>query len=103
VLSAAIFSARSKLFAPSMCSATYFAVEIAGQEEAPRDTLKVTRAGLEPSELMEVAVKPTGFPEPSLVVITATPEAWRLKAALRASLASGFILGFSIYFRLVEV
>jgi hypothetical protein len=52
---------------------------------------------------MEVAVKPTGFPEPSLVVITATPEAWRLKAALRASLASGFILGFSIYFRLVEV
>jgi hypothetical protein len=37
------------------------------------------------------------------VVIIATPEACRLKPAVRASLASGFILGFSIYFRLVEV
>jgi hypothetical protein len=86
-----------------MCSATYFAVDSAGHEDAPRETLKVTRAGLEPSEVMEVAVKPTGFPELSLVVIIATPEACRLKAAFRASLASGFILGFSIYFRLVEV
>ena len=103
MLSAAIFWARSKLFAPSMCSAIYCAVDIAGQEEAPREMLKVTNAGLEPSEVMEVAVKPVGFPELSLVVITATPEAWRLKAALRASLASGLILGFSIFFRLVEV
>ena len=86
-----------------MCSATYCAEDNAGQEDAPRETLKVTRAGLEPNEVMEVAVKPTGFPELSFVVITATPEAWRLKAALRASLASGFILGFSIYFRVVEV
>jgi hypothetical protein len=52
---------------------------------------------------MEVAVKPTGFPAGSLVVITATPEAWRLNAAFRASLESGFILGSSIYFRVVEI
>jgi hypothetical protein len=50
-----------------------------------------------------VAVKPTGLPALSLVVITATPEAWRLKAALRASLESGFRLGSSIYFRVVEI
>jgi hypothetical protein len=37
------------------------------------------------------------------VVITATPEAWRLKAAFRASLESGFRLGSSIYFRVVEI
>jgi hypothetical protein len=36
-------------------------------------------------------------------VITATPEAWRLKAALRASLESGFRLGSSIFFRVVEI
>jgi hypothetical protein len=52
---------------------------------------------------MDVAVKPTGFPAGSLVVITATPEAWRLNAAFRASLESGFILGSSIYFRVVEI
>jgi hypothetical protein len=65
--------------------------------------LKVTSAGLEPREVMDVAVKPTGFPAGSLVVITATPEAWRLNAAFRASLESVFILGSSIYFRVVEI
>jgi hypothetical protein len=65
--------------------------------------LKVTSAGVEPREVMDVAVKPTGFPAGSLVVITATPEAWRLNAAFRASLESGFILGSSIYFRVVEI
>jgi hypothetical protein len=78
-------------------------VEIAGQEEDPCEILKVTSAGLEPREVMDVAVKPTGFPAGSLVVITATPEAWRLNAAFRASLESGFILGSSIYFRVVEI
>ena len=81
----------------------YFAVEIAGQEDEPCETLKVTSAGFEPREVMEVAVKPTGLPAWSLVVITATPEAWRRKAALRASLESGFSLGSSIYFRVVEI
>ena len=103
MLSAAIFSAKARFLAPSMWSATYCAVEIAGQEDAPRETLKVTRAGFDPSEVIEVAVKPTGFPDASLVVITATPEAWRLKAAFRASLESGFRLGSSIYFRVVEI
>jgi hypothetical protein len=36
-------------------------------------------------------------------VITATPEAWRRNAALRASLESGLSLGSSIYFRVVEI
>jgi hypothetical protein len=63
----------------------------------------VTRGGFEPSEVMDVAVKPTGFPEASFVVMTATPEAWRLKAAFRASLESGFVFGSSIYFRVVEI
>jgi len=45
----------------------------------------VTSAGFEPSEVIEVAVKPTGSPVSDLVVITATPEAWRLKAAFKAS------------------
>jgi hypothetical protein len=86
-----------------MCRATCLAVEIAGQEDAPRETLNVTRGGFEPSEVIEVAVKPTGFPWGSLAVITATPEAWRLKAAFRASVGSGFRLGSSIYFRVVEI
>ena len=103
MLSAAIFAAKSRFFDPSMCSATYFAVEIAGQEDELWETLKVTSAGFDPSEVIEVAVKPTGFPDASLVVITATPEAWRLKATLRASPESGFRLGSSIYFRVVEI
>ena len=103
MLSAAIFSAKCRFLAPSICSAMYLAVEIAGQEDEPWETLKVTSAGFDPSEVIEVAVKPTGLPEGSLVVITATPEAWRLKAALRASLESGFRLGSSIYFRVVEI
>jgi hypothetical protein len=44
----------------------YFAVEIAGQEDEPCETLKVTSAGFEPREVMEVAVKPTGLPAWSL-------------------------------------
>jgi hypothetical protein len=78
-------------------------VEIAVQEDDPCEMLKVTSAGVEPREVMDVAVKPTGFPAVSLVVITATPEAWRRKAAFRASLESGFIFGSSIYFRVVEI
>lgn len=85
-----------------MCNATYFANESAGQEEAPRETLKVTRAGFEPRDVIDVAVKPTGFPLGSFVVITATPEAWRLKAAFKASLESGFRFVEGIHFRLVE-
>ena len=65
--------------------------------------MKVTSAGFDPSEVIEVAVKPTGFPDASFVVITATPEAWRLKADLRTSLEFGFMLGSSIYFRVVEI
>lgn len=74
------------------------ALERAGQVEDPLETLKVTRAGFEPSEVIEVAVKPTGLPVLSLAVITATPEAWRLNAALRASLASWLVFGSDITF-----
>jgi hypothetical protein len=60
----------------------------AGQLLAPLATLKVTRAGSEPREVTEVAVKPTGLPSELFSVITHTPEAWRLKDCLRASVVS---------------
>jgi hypothetical protein len=68
-----------------MCSAKCVALDKAGQEDEPWETLKVTNAGLDPSEVIDVAVKPTGSPVSDLVVITATPEAWRRKAAFKAS------------------
>jgi hypothetical protein len=73
-----------------MCRARCDAFDNAGQEEEPCETLKVTNAGLEPSEVIDVAVKPTGSPVSDLVVITATPEAWRRKAAFKASEGSWF-------------
>lgn len=66
---------------------TYSAAARAGQLLAPLATLKVTSAGSEPSEVTEVAVKPTGLPSGSLRVITQTPDACLLKAAFRASVA----------------
>lgn len=77
-------------------------MDSARQLDAPRETLKVTRAGFEPSEVMEVAVKPTGLFSGSTVVITAMPEACLLKAALRASLALVFRSLFNITPRLAE-
>lgn len=71
-------------------------VEIVGQTEEPLDTLKVTRAGLDPSEVIEVAVKPTGDPSSAVAVITATPEACLLKAALSAVLGSLFMFSVDI-------
>jgi hypothetical protein len=62
--------------------------------------LKVTNAGFEPSEVIEVAVKPTGSPDSDLVVITATPEAWRLKAAFKASEGSWFRSFSSIAYKI---
>ena len=62
--------------------------------------MKVTSAGFEPSEVIDVAVKPTGAPSGDLVVMTATPEACLLKAAFRASLASWFRLFSSIDYKI---
>ena len=67
-----------------------------GQELEPLATLKVKSAGLEPSDVIEVAVKPSGVPFGFNAVITATPEAWRLNAFLSASDASRFSLFSSI-------
>jgi histidinol dehydrogenase len=66
------------------------AFDNAGQEEAPLATLNVKRAGFDPSDVIEVAVNPIGLPSGSMVVIIATPEACRLKAAFSASLGSVF-------------
>jgi hypothetical protein len=51
----------------------------------PLATLKLARAGFEPSDVIDVAVKPTGFPFSPVIVITETPEACRRKMAFRAS------------------
>jgi hypothetical protein len=71
-------------------------VEIVGQEEDPRETLKVTSGGFEPSEAIEVAVNPTGEPSSEVAVIKATPEACLRKAAFRASVASVFMFSVDI-------
>lgn len=47
--------------------------------------LKETSGGFEPSEVTDVAVNPIGSPDSVAEVITTTPEACRLKVALRAS------------------
>lgn len=67
-----------------------------GQAEEPLETLKVTSGGLDPREVIEVAVKPTGDPSSAVAVITATPEACLLKAALRVVLGSLFRFSSSI-------
>jgi hypothetical protein len=67
-----------------------------GQAEDPLETLKVTSGGFDPSEVIEVAVKPTGEPSEAVAVITATPDACLRKAAFRASEASVFTLSSSI-------
>jgi hypothetical protein len=51
----------------------------------PLATLKLARAGFEPRDVIEVAVKPTGFPFSPVIVITETPDACRRKTAFRAS------------------
>lgn len=71
-------------------------VEIVGQAEEPLETLNVTSGGFEPSEVIEVAVNPTGEPSSAVAVITATPEACLLKAALRAVLGSLFMFSVGI-------
>lgn len=71
-------------------------VEIVGQTEEPLDTLKVTSAGFDPREVIEVAVKPTGEPSSDVAVMTATPEACLRKAARRAVLGSLFIFSVDI-------
>lgn len=71
-------------------------VEIVGQVDDPRETLKVTSGGLEPREVIEVAVNPTGEPSSAVAVIMATPEACLRKAALRASVGSLFMFAVDI-------
>jgi hypothetical protein len=44
-------------------------------ELAPLATLKLASGGLAPSEVIDVAVNPTGFPAESFIVMTETPDA----------------------------
>lgn len=67
-----------------------------GQAEDPLDTLKVTRGGFDPSEVIEVAVNPTGEPSEAVAVMTATPDACLRKADFRASEASLLMFSSSI-------
>ena len=71
-------------------------VEIVGQAEEPLETLNVTSGGVEPREVIEVAVNPTGEPSSAVDVIMATPEACLRKAAFRASVASLFMFSVDI-------
>ena len=48
----------------------------------------MANGGVAPSEVMEVAVKPAGLPLESVMVMTDTPDACRLKADLSASVGS---------------
>lgn len=50
--------------------------------------LKVARGGVAPRDVIEVAVKPAGFPVASDIVITETPDACLLNADRRASVGS---------------
>jgi hypothetical protein len=70
---------------PSECIATYFAAQSGAQELEPLATLKLASGGLDPSEVIDVAVNPTGFDCSSTMVMTDTPDAWRLKTAFSAS------------------
>lgn len=79
-----------------MWRAKWVEVEIVGQVDEPLETLKVTKGGFDPSEVIEVAVKPTGVPSLDVAVITATPEACLRNAAFRASLGSLFNISSSI-------
>jgi hypothetical protein len=65
--------------------ATWVAVFSGPHEEEPLATLKLARAGFEPSEVIEVAVKPTGLRSSPVIVITETPDACLRKTAFRAS------------------
>jgi hypothetical protein len=67
-----------------------------GQADDPLETLKVTNGGLDPSDVIEVAVNPTGEPSSEVAVITATPEACLRKADLSAVLGSLFMFSSSI-------
>ena len=68
--------------------ATCFALLSADQVLEPVEMLKVASGGLAPSEVIEVAVKPAGFPLWSVRVITDTPEACLLNTARSASVDS---------------
>lgn len=83
--------ASSRLSTPSVCSATYSAFERLGHDEEPRATLNETSGGVAPSEVTDVAVKPTGVPSGLEKVKIETPEACSLKLAFRAS--TGFWSG----------
>lgn len=50
--------------------------------------MKEASGGFAPKEVIEVAVKPAGFPAASSMVITDTPEACSLKLARSASVES---------------
>jgi len=68
--------------------ATYFAAQSGAQVLEPLATLKLASGGLEPRDVIEVAVNPTGLPCTSVMVMTETPDAWRLKTAVSASTGS---------------
>jgi hypothetical protein len=83
--------ASSRLSTPSVCSATKSAFERLGHDEDPRATLNETSGGVAPSEVTDVAVKPTGVPSGLAKVKIETPEACSRKLAFRAS--TGFWRG----------
>ena len=64
------------------------ALQSEGQVEDPLAMLKLARGGLAPSEVIDVAVNPTGFPSESNRVMMETPEAWFRKVFFRASTES---------------
>jgi hypothetical protein len=69
--------------------------ELSGPHEAePLATLKLARAGVEPSDVIEVAVKPTGFRFSPFIVITDTPDACLRNTAFIASDGSFSIAKF---------
>lgn len=68
--------------------ATYLAWQRLGQLLDPEATLKDASGGFAPSEVIEVAVNPAGWPSADNIVITETPEACNLKLARRASVES---------------
>src|SRR5680860_764878 len=82
-------SATKRLRRPSIWMITRSFSTMAGQALAERAMLNVASGGTAESEASEVAVKPTGVPSARAEVITATPEACRRNACLKAARSTG--------------
>lgn len=62
----------------------------------PRAILKEANGGLAPKDVIDVAVKPTGFSSESRSVITETPDACNLNVARSASVGSFSVANLSM-------